>query len=189
MRHLKKTFHCTLAVWGFGLISGWAQANVFLTGAAAGKPGDEVVFSIGVSAGTKLDAIDILPYYDDFAGILELVDLQGTSALTAGGIGMCEDGLCAYFYLPAKSFEKEAVLATFRFVVTDNAWDFVDPNSHGRVAFDLGVYLDGDHMLFPQGQVFTVLAVPEPSTFSLTALAVLLLVASRYWRQPHSRVR
>jgi hypothetical protein len=139
-----------------------------------------------VTPGTTLKAIDLLPFYEDFSAVLRLVDFQETSALTAGGTGQCINDLCSYFYLPGKFFEQQAVLATWRFEVTDNAEDFVDAKSGGRVPFDLGVFLGPEHALLPQDQVFTVLAasvvaVPEPSTFSLTVLGVsLLLIAGRY---------
>jgi hypothetical protein len=189
MTRLIKTFQLTLAVWGLGLISGWAHADVFLIGTPEGRPGDQIELSIAVTADTTVVAIDILPFYENFDKVLTLVDFQEGPALMAGE-GFCIEGLCSYNFPPSgKFFAEQTILATWHFKVTDNAEDFVDSKGDRAFPFDLGVFIGAtllgtDHAPLPEGQSFTVLAVPEPSSWGFMAVGILLLIASRYGRGP-----
>ena len=177
------TKHAFKRVLPFGVValivsltSGWTEASVFLIGTPEGKPGDEVELSLAATAGTTLDSIDIVPAYDRFGGVLTLLDFQATPALVQGNGGVgCPDGVsCAIFYIEGKSFPKEAILATWRFRVADDAWAFADAN--GEIPFDLGVGVGPDLVPLPVGQAFRILAVPEPSSQMLVVLGVVLLV-------------
>jgi hypothetical protein len=191
MRRLKKTLATAFAVWGF-LISGWVQADVFLVGIPDAVPGHEVELSIAVTAGTVFLSIDIIPRYEDFDEVLTLIGFWATPALTERAFGECLDGACAIFYLEGKSFAEESVLATWRFRVTDDAEDFVDTTGNRGYPFDLGVVIGAtEHIPLPVDHIFTVLAVPapmsaipEPSSWSLTAVGMLLLIACWRTRRP-----
>jgi hypothetical protein len=168
------------------LTAGLAQADVLLIGTPAARPGDEVDFTLVVTAGTTFDSIDIIPAYDSFNSVLTLLDFQQTPALLDGNDGLgCIDAFCAIYYLQRKSFPEGAVLATWRFSVTDDAWAFVDAN--GEIPFDLGVDVGvdfkSDVVPLPDGQVFKVLAVPEPSSYMLLGAGLLLLIGSSYRRR------
>ena len=186
MRRLRRTGELALAGLWLSLISGLAQADVVLVGTLAGRPGDEVEFSIEATPGTILKSIDIIPYYEDFAQVLTLVDFQPTTALTDYGSGLCLDGMCAFSFAFGKRFVHETVLATWHFKVTGNAEDFVDTQGGRTFPFDLNVLVEGQYVPLPDDQAFRVLAVPEPSSWSLTAAGILLLIASRYGRGPYS---
>ena len=152
------------------LTSGLARADASSIGTPEGEPGDEVEFSIAVTAGTTFYSIDIVPPYESFASVLILLDFKESSTLTAGGDGLCIDdyGQCAFFYVEGKSFPQQSILATLRFRVTDEAYEFVDAN--GQIPLDLGVFVGTDllqspgYVPLPEGQVFgafTVQAVPS----------------------------
>ena len=179
MRRLKKA--CELALMVVGLMAEVGRADVILVGTPAGRPGDQVELSIVAKSGTSLGSIDILPLYDSFANALALEYFQPNTGLADDASGaLCLDNLCSYFFTEGKSFRNETVLATWRFKVTSNAEDFLDPQDKGAFSFDLNILIDGQHMSLPGDQVFRVLAVPEPSSFGLTAAGILLLIVATY---------
>ena len=173
----RRTLALYLVVLAFGLTSSWARANVILLGEPRGKPGDEIELSIAVTPGTTLSDIDIVPNYEDFAAVVTFLGLAATDALTQGGSGLCINGMCTYFYIPNKSFAQQTILATLHFRVTDDAESFVDSN--GQFPFDLGVRVTEQKVALPQGLAFTVLEIPEPSTYALMVAGVFVLVAVR----------
>ncbi|MGH8665783.1 MAG: PEP-CTERM sorting domain-containing protein [Burkholderiales bacterium] len=176
-----------------------AGAEVFYGGETKGFPGDPVHLTIHARAGTILEAMDIAPFYDEVAGILDAGNLEVTSAFTDGGVPLCQNEVCGVFFVSPKSFAADALLATISFTIAPGA-------PVGPVDFDAGVIVDATPLPIPGAQQFQVLAIPEPSNwllmlFGLAAVAfavprcrraqgsfgarrAAVLRAARRWRVP-----
>ncbi|HEY8555303.1 MAG TPA: hypothetical protein VIL43_12290 [Burkholderiales bacterium] len=174
-----------LAVRAPLLALGWlalgASAEVFYGGSTRGYPGDPVQLTINARAGTEISALDIAPFYDEVAAILQNGDLEVTSAFTDGGSVICENEVCGVFYLTPKSFAADTLLATIDFTIAPDA-------PPGIVDFNPGVIVDVTPLPIPAAQQFEVLAIPEPSNWVLLlcGLAVLLAAVPRCRRAQSS---
>jgi hypothetical protein len=73
---------------------------------------------------------------------------------------------CSFFYLPAKSIPKDTVAARWSLRVTDNA-------PIGSFAFDLNLFVNDQHVQFPQSVQFNV--VPEPAAWLSLVLGLAVL--------------
>lgn len=184
MNALRRRF--ALAACALGLISGAAHADVILLESPDGFPGQELKLSIAATAGTVLPSIDIVPIYENFDKVLTLINFSITSGLADGADFVnCDNGGCSIYYLTGdgKPFPQQTVLAVWRFRVTDDAEQFVDTSGNRGYPFDLGVMIGAsEHVLLPVDQIFTVIPspVPEPSSWALMTVGVLLLAAR--WR-------
>lgn len=153
------------AFWLSAWMAFGASAEVFYGGQTKGLPGDPVELTINARADTVLESIDIVPEYAGVAGLLNFVSLTGTSALMDDGLGQCTDQACAFLYVETKTFSANTVLATLRFTIAPGT-------PVGIVAFDPGVFV-GDDIL--PATSFEVLAVPEPTTWAMFLLGLLVV--------------
>lgn len=166
-------------LWTLALGGAGAQAEVFYAGDTKGLPNNFVELSVNARAGTVLNALDILPDYDavGVAGVLHLVSFTPTPAWTDGGLGACFPSIatataCAFFYNdPGKSFAADTVLATLRFQIDAAATPHVVP-------FDPGVVVNDDLLPLVAPQQFEVLAVPEPSAWTMLVFGIIAVLAA-----------
>jgi len=173
------------AFFALVFLSTLAHAKVLIVGEAKGRPGDELVISIEVDAGTAFTDIDIVPHYDEFSPVLSLVSFTPTADLMDDAFGGgCLVDRCAFYYYPKKKFTETTLLAVLRFKVSDAAESFVD-EAKRTVPFDLGISIEGEEPF--KETMFTVLAVPEPATYLLTTLGLLLLAIQGRRRSRQSR--
>lgn len=172
-----------LFAFAFSLISTWAHGKVIIVGEAKGQPGGQFELSVEVEAGTILTDFQITPELE-LSPALVLLTLDLSGAATDGGVGFCVDSNCTYSYPPAgKLFAQQTVLVTLHYRIRNDAENFID-KADPTIPLMLGLASGGGAKV--DGE-FTLLAVPEPSTYTLIAVGFLLL-AARTWRR-QSEVR
>jgi hypothetical protein len=129
--------------------------------------GDSFAIQFELDADTLLDTFQFTPDYQSFANILQLTANPKLTPDIASGSGLCNQGMCTFFYIPARSIRKGTVVAQWNFRVTDDA-------PIGPFAFDLQLFVNGEHIQFPQTVQFNNV-VPEPAIWlSLVAGFVVL---------------
>jgi hypothetical protein len=167
----------TLRVLGVQLAAACALGLVPLTGygglevVAPQDPnrlhrGDVITIEFKFDTDTLLGIFQFTPDYESFANILRLTANPTIAADIASGIGFCNAGNCSFFYLPVKSIPKDTVAARWSLRVTDNA-------PIGSFAFDLDLFVNDQHVQFPQSVQFNV--VPEPAAWLSLVLGLAVL--------------
>jgi hypothetical protein len=173
----------TLKTIGSRLAAAWAVAPLAAHAAlyVAAPPesdrlhrGDPVTIEFKLDVETSLDTFEFLPEYNDFADILQLAEDPAVAPDIASGTGLCNAGACSFFYIPAKPVPKGMVAARWKLQVARDA-------PIGPFVFDLNLFVNGEHVGFPETVQFNV--VPEPPIWLMLVTGLAAVGARAYRRR------